>query len=151
MLKNHAAELGRYNHQSEPFGLTLSEQALERLSQARFQVLEDTRRIEFGEGILGKLITAFCDSPYLSQIDYEETLLELQELFYLFKNECPDFISDDELIQAMHLIYQEVAKGSLDYLSGIDRKTIVQIAITGSLEGTELERPVIDFFFDEDL
>lgn len=31
-----------------------------------------------GEGALGKLIAAFCDSPYIVQNAYEETLMELE-------------------------------------------------------------------------
>ncbi len=62
-----AAALERYNRQSEPFGLMLSEQALTRLLQHRDEALRQTNRIEWGEGALGKLIAAFCDSPYIVQ------------------------------------------------------------------------------------
>ena len=144
--QNHAVILETLNRQSESYGLSLSQSALERLLQHRVEILSDTKRIEFGEGVLGKLIVAFCDSPYIVQGDYEETLLELQELFYLFKNECYDLVSDDELIGAMRLIYNGVAKGSVAYLSGIDWKTMYQIAVTSSISGTELEEPLFDGF-----
>ncbi|MCI8479197.1 MAG: hypothetical protein HFE97_12850 [Oscillospiraceae bacterium] len=146
--QNHAMTLEQLNRQSEPFGLSLSKSALNRLLQHRAETLRNTKRIEFGEGVLGKLIAAFCDSPYIAQSDYEKTLLELQELFYLFKNECHDLVSDDELIGAMHLIYNDVAKGSTEYLSGIDWKTMYQIAVTSSISGTELEEPTLEGFLD---
>lgn len=143
-----AAALERYNRQSEPFELMLSEQALTRLLQHRDEALRQTNRIEWGEGALGKLIAAFCDSPYIVQNAYEETLTELQGLFYSFKNECHDLVSDDELIGAMRLIYNEVARGSTEYVAGVGWETMVQIAVTASVEGTELERPPFGGGFD---
>ena len=116
----------------------LDQAQMERLAARRFEALRDTGRIEFGEGILGKLIHAFCDAPELQQAEYEETLSTLQDLFYYYKNECADALSDDELIAALRLIYSERAHGSLDYLSGIDRCTLYHIAKTGSLAGTVL-------------
>ena len=142
------AALERYNRQSAPLGLRLSEQAWTRLLQHRDAALRQTNRIEGGEGALGKLIAAFCDSPYIVQNAYEETLMELQELFYSFKNECHDLVSDDELIGAMRLIYNEVARGSTEYVAGVGWETMVQIAVTASVEGTELERPPFGGGFD---
>ena len=104
----------------------------------RFEALRNTGRVEFGEGILGKLIRAFCDAPELQQSEYEETLSKLQALFYYYKNECADTLSDDELITALRLIYSERAHGSLDFFADIDRRTLYRIAKTGRLAGTEL-------------
>lgn len=143
-----AAALERYNRQSEPFGLTLTEEGLTRLMQHRSEILWETKRFEFGGGVLGKLVAAFCDSPYISQTEYEETLRELQELFYVFKTECHDLVSDDELIDALHLIFHEATKGSIDYLSGIEWETMYRIAVSASLQGTELEPPPLNGVWD---
>ena len=51
--------------------------------------------MEFGAGILGRIAEAFCDSPWISQEDYEQTLHEVTGLFYEFKNETMDIVSDD--------------------------------------------------------
>ena len=83
------------------FGVSLSDEAIERLINKRFEALKNTGRIEFDEGILKKLIEAFCDSPYIMQNNYEETLEELQDIFYFFKGEAMEQISDDELIEFM--------------------------------------------------
>lgn len=130
--------LERCNHFSAPFGLALSETAMARLSRRRTDILRETGRVEFGESVLGKLIFAFASSPWISQPQYEETLLELQELFYTFKNECHDLLTDDELIGAMCLIFDDAAGGSLDYLSGVEWQTMYRIAVTGRLAGTGL-------------
>ncbi len=113
-----AEELRASNELTARYGLTLSEEQIQRFVQHRFEALRDTDRIEFGEGVLKKLIYAFCDSPYLTQENYEETLLELQDIFYYFKNESFDRISDDELIEFIKTVFDGRAQGSLDYLSG---------------------------------
>jgi hypothetical protein len=80
-------ELDACNALSSHFGLALTGEQMLRLTEQRFQALKSTGRIEFGEGVLKKLVTAFCDSPYITQHNYEETLGELQDIFYYFKNE----------------------------------------------------------------
>ena len=45
------------------YGLTLSEQDAKLLLRGRQESLKAQRRVEFGEGILPKLIFCFCDSP----------------------------------------------------------------------------------------
>lgn len=102
----------------ERFGLSLSQSQIQTLEERRCQALKDTGRVEFGGGVLKKLIYAFCDSPYVSQDNCEETLLELQDLFYYFKNESMEKLSDDELIEAMYHSFHEEANGSLEYLAG---------------------------------
>ena len=111
-------ELLRCNAVSSRFGLTLSPRELGELTEGRRQALLATGRIEFGGGILPKLVSAFCASPYLQSDDYAETLLELQDAFYYFKNECRDALGDDELIAYMAKIYDGAAQGSMDYLCG---------------------------------
>ena len=44
------------------------------------------KRVEFGEGIVPKIIYEFCDSNYIDQNNYVDTIIRLQEIFYLYKN-----------------------------------------------------------------
>ena len=125
------SELRECNELTVRFGLTLSEAQIQRLVEHRFDTLSDTGRIEFGEGILKKLIYTFCDSPYLSQENFEETIIELQESFYYFKNESMDRISDDELIDFMSIVFNGRAQGSLDYLSGTSLMELCRYARQG--------------------
>ena len=67
---------------------------------------------------IDKLIKEFCDSPYINQENYAETLYELVEIFYEYKNETLDLITDDELIKFMKKSFDEIAQGDLEYLSG---------------------------------
>ena len=80
-----AKELSECNKLTTKYGLSLSEAQIQNLVEHRFGALRDTGRVEFGEGILKKLIYAFCDSPYISQENYEETILELQDSFLLLQ------------------------------------------------------------------
>ena len=100
------------------FGVSLSDEAIERLINKRFEALKNTGRIEFDEGILKKLIETFCDSPYIMQNNYEETLEELQDIFYFFKGEAMEQIYDDELIEFMKRDFDGKCQGSIEYLSG---------------------------------
>ena len=81
--KSISAQLKKCNEISEKFGLSLSKEDLELVLQERKEVLISTGRIEFGGGIVEKLVYTFCDSPYMNQEEYVELLIELQELFYL--------------------------------------------------------------------
>ena len=106
-------ELAACNAVTERYGLTLSESAVLAIAEKRTQTLLETGRVEFGESVIPKLINAFCDSPYLLQDDYEETLCALTEAFYSFKNDSFDRLTDDELIACLRACY-DAYEGGLD-------------------------------------
>lgn len=106
------------NQRAEKFGLTLSEDDMELLLAEKRNVLKAERRVEFGESILPKIMDEFCDSSFLSQDNYAETLIRLQEIFYRFKNEMQDEITDDELIHFMKETFETICYGDFDYLEG---------------------------------
>lgn len=139
-MEQTKAELMQCNQLTERYGLSLTEAEMEQLALRRVEALHASGRVEFGPGILEKLALAFCDSPYLEQAAYAETLAELQELFYAFKTECMERVSDDALVEAMRLIYNEAVHGDLTRLADTDRDTIYRIVRTGSLRGTDWER-----------
>ena len=104
------------NQAAERYGLELTRQDAELILQERGNALKEQRRIEFGEGIAEKLIYEFCDSHFLTQDSYAETIIRLQEIFYLYKNEMNDEITDDELLHLMKEQYEQICFGDLDYL-----------------------------------
>lgn len=116
---------------SNRFGLTLSETDIEKLVQGRMESLKNSGRIEFGGGIVPKLIYAFCDSPYMEQDCYEETLEQLQEAFYYFKTESLDFYTDDEIIDFMVAVFNGRAQGSVEYLIGTSLEALCRYARNG--------------------
>ena len=116
--KQLAMEIKKCNEVTMRYGVTLSDTQIENLINKRFESLKSTGRVEFGDGILKELIEAFCDSPYIIQENYEETLEELQDIFYFFKGEAMDQIADDELIEFMKEYFNGECQGSIEYLSG---------------------------------
>lgn len=88
--------------------------------------LKDNGRIEFGGGVVDKVIREFCDSPYIDMQNYAETINELIELFYYFKNETMDRISDDKLIKWMSDSFNNDCQGSLDMLAGTELERLAR-------------------------
>lgn len=106
------------NQYTEQFGLILTEKDTEILLAEKNHALKSERRVEFGQSILPLIIYAFCDSSFISQNNYVETLIRLQEIFYLYKNEMLDEITDEELIHFMREQFETVCYGDLEYLEG---------------------------------
>lgn len=86
--------------------------------EERKDTLQKQKRVEFGEGIVPKIIYEFCDSNYIDQNNYADTIIRLQEIFYLYKNEMQDEITDDELLHLMKEQFELICFGDLDYLEG---------------------------------
>lgn len=86
------------------------------LRQTAAGALKQTGRIEFGPGAVDPIIEVFSDSPYLTRENCEETLSELITLFYTFKNETLDRISDDALIKYMKKAFDGECRGSIELL-----------------------------------
>ena len=108
----------RCNEITSKYGLVLSDNQISKIIERRKEILKGTGRVELREGIIDKLIKEFCDSPYINQENYAETLYELIEIFYEYKNETMDLITDDELINFMKKSFDGICQGDLEYLSG---------------------------------
>lgn len=81
-------------------------------------LLKETGRIEFREGIIDRIIKEFCDSPYINQDNYALALYELVEIFYEYKNEIMDLVTDEELITFMKKSFDGICEGDIEYLTG---------------------------------
>ena len=109
-------ELLKTNEYTCNFGLSLTKQDVAELMNRRKECLMEQQRVEFGKGVLEKLVYSFCDSDYIYQENYAETLARLQDIFYLYKNESMDELTDDELIDVMREAFDGECQGSLEYL-----------------------------------
>ncbi len=112
------ANIKKCNEYTSKYGLVLSDNQISNILERRKEILKETGRVELREGIIDKLIKEFCDSPYINQENYAETLYELIEIFYEYKNETMDLITDDELINFMKKSFDGICQGDLEYLSG---------------------------------
>ena len=114
--QNQLSKVIKTNELTEQFGLCLTEQDAKLILEERKNSLVEQRRIEFGEDIATKIIYEFCDSDYIHQSNYVDTIIRLQEIFYLYKNEMQDEITDDELLHLMKEQFENLCFGDLDYL-----------------------------------
>lgn len=114
--RGQADIIKRTNEYTKQFGLSLTDKDIAELLIRRRECLSEQQRVEFGTGILDKIIFAFCDSDYLYQDNYLESISRLQNIFYLYKNESMDELTDDELISVMRNAFNGVCRGSLEYL-----------------------------------
>ncbi len=106
------------NQTTKPFGLTISEQEAKLILEEKNHTLQEQGRIEFGTGIIPKIIYVFCDSDFVDAENYVDTIIRLQEIFYMYKNEMEDEISDDELLHFMREQFDNICFGDLEYLEG---------------------------------
>lgn len=114
--QNQLSKVIKTNETTERFGLCLTEQDAKLILEERKNSLAEQKRIEFGESIASKIIYEFCDSDYIHQSNYVDTIIRLQEIFYLYKNEMQDEITDDELLHLMKEQFENLCFGDLDYL-----------------------------------
>ena len=106
------------NEVTSEYELKLTKEDVKELIKTRNIALKKTGRIEFNGEIIDKIILKFCKSPFISQYNYNDTINELVEIFYNYKNEMLDYLSDDELIEIMQEFFDGYCQGSLELLEG---------------------------------
>lgn len=122
------------NEMTEQFGLSLTGQEAQELVSYERETLKAERRVEFSESILPQIIRSFCDSSFILQDNYLETLKELQEIFFYYKNESLDLLTDEEILSFMRKEFEEVCFGDLDYLKGTSLEYFAREVRAGNIE-----------------
>ena len=124
------------NAESSRFGLILTPKEAHELVVYRNATLQSFGRIELAGGSLARLINVFADSPFLDPATYYETLGELTETFYYFKNETEDTVSDDDLLTCMKKLFDGKCRGSVDLLQSLYLEELARhIRSDGANEG----------------
>ena len=108
--------------------IPLSRAQLALLRSHEEQALARCGRVDFGGGVLAKLTQAFADSPHIQREELAQTLAELTELFYEFKNATRDALSDDELLRAMAALFDGPAQGSVELLGDASASLLLRAA-----------------------
>ncbi len=135
-------EIIKCNDYTERFGLALTQEQAAELAETRSVSLKQNGRIEFGGGAIDRIIKEFSDSPYITAGNYAQTLHELVEMFYYYKNETMDLISDEDLIKFMKKAFDGVCQGSLDFLSGHELYRLAKNLRFGYEHDYSEEKPV---------
>lgn len=146
-VRTAEAQLLSLNERSQQYGLVLTPEDAAALLQTRAQALNAAGRVEIGSATVKKLAEAFCDSAWINQRDYAETLHALVELFYEMKNETEDKIPDDELIAFMKDCYEHRCGGSLELLAGRELEKLAENIRFGAADYFNLSHAVS---FEED-
>ncbi|MEA4972847.1 hypothetical protein SDC9_128927 [bioreactor metagenome] len=113
------------NRISSAFGLTLTPEQAAELIDTRSKALRAAGRLEFGGGVIEKLVFEFSDSAYIQQSDYADTMNYLVELFYMFKSASEDKLNDDELIHFMRDAFER-SDGSLELVEGREFESLLE-------------------------
>ncbi|HPE95398.1 MAG TPA: DUF6323 family protein [Bacillota bacterium] len=111
------ASVAECNEETVNYGLVLSKNDIHDLIETRDNALIATGRVEFGGGIIERIIYKFCDSPYIWQSNYAQTINDLTEIFYFFKNETLDSLTDEELLTVMKEAFDAPCAGSTELLA----------------------------------
>lgn len=143
------SEVLKCNEYTARFGLVLSQVEAQELIETRNEALDRNGRVEFGGGIIDKIIKEFCDSPFLYQGNYTETLHDLIETFYYFKNESEDSLSDDELISIMKKYFDLNCQGSVELLQNRELEAIARNIRYGISDYEDIYDNV-EYFDEED-
>lgn len=100
----------------EKYGLKITPEDVKVIVEKRNEALKKSGRIETSNEIVSRLIKEFCDSSYISNENFLETINELIEAFYYYKTETKNKISDEELIKFMREHYEKTVNGDISYL-----------------------------------
>lgn len=115
-----------YNAHTAQLGLCLTADNVRDLIRRQREALNDSQRVEFGAGPLENIIKCFGDSPYLTQETYSETLGDLQEIFYQLKTSTENEISDDDLVDAMRVVFDNTTHGSTELFDELPPSIIAE-------------------------
>lgn len=115
-VRERAAEIMRCNDMVQRFGIKLSGNDALSLLAARDRALKTSGRIEFEKGAIELLLKTFCDSPYLNQDNFTETMEDIIDIFYGFKSDALDLIDDAEAVSFLKRLFDDECAGSADAL-----------------------------------
>ena len=109
--KVFASQLISLNADTEKHGITLSKADCADIAEFRTDALAECERIEVGLGATERIIKEFCDSGYVNQANFRQTVEDLLECFYTIKNETDDLVSDDTVMEFLHFLFETVLGG----------------------------------------
>lgn len=98
------------------------------------EAVEELLRHGFEDLKLDRIWCGYFDGNEKSkrvQENYADTLMRLQDIFYLYKNESLDELTDDELLEYMKEKFDGICAGDLDYLEGTVLDTFAREVRTG--------------------
>lgn len=93
--------LAAVNERLAVAGLSITREEALMLAERRAESLAETERIEFGPPAVAAIAKAIASSPFLMQDNVADALAELQDAFYLLRDDLPVEASDAEIAEAL--------------------------------------------------
>ena len=128
-----AKELIQLNRHTEQYGIVLTERECTEIADCRGELLVENERIEVGAGAVSKIIEAFCDSGYVDQRTFKDTVEGLLECFYAIKTETEDKVDDDTVLEFLKYVFENDAGGDVSRIYFCD--AFEQFITTGKADG----------------
>ena len=95
--------------------------------------LKEMGRVEFGLGILDKIICVFYDSAYIDRDNYLEMLESLTNVFYLYQSSFDNRLTDEEILNYMKKCFDSECAGSIELLENLSFDKLKQRLEDGNL------------------
>lgn len=117
MIQKEVTGILKCNDVSSRYGIVLKESDARELVAVRLKVVNEVGLIEFKSIIVEAIVLAFCDSQFITKYDYLDVLSQLVEIFYYYRKELDELMSDEDIIKYMQLAFEGPCQGSLEQLS----------------------------------
>jgi len=95
------AVLAAVHEQLAQAGLSITREDALMLAERRAESLRAVERVEFGTPALAAIAEAIASSPFLMQDNVADALAELQDAFYLLRDDLPVEAPDAEIAEAL--------------------------------------------------
>ncbi|MTI71828.1 MAG: hypothetical protein FH751_16385 [Firmicutes bacterium] len=116
LRKSLIEEVLKSNEKIKKYGLLLTVEDVNKIMETRNRALQSYGRIELEIKVTKMMIEEFSDSCYIDNENFVFILNELQDIFYYFKNETEDKISDIKLIDILKEYFENSCEGSIELL-----------------------------------
>ena len=134
ITKKELELIEKSNENINKFGLTITKKEAREIIDSKNETLKKYKRIEFSSGLTEKIIYMFSDSDYIDRNNYIDTIKDLIDIFYNFKTETEDKLTDDELLNFMKEQFDNICFGNLEYLKDTCMERFSKDVREGSLD-----------------
>ena len=111
-----ANELLALNKQTQKAGIVLSQKDCAEIAECRSELLYENERIEVGAGAVKRIIEEFCDSGYVDQRTFKDTVQGLLDCFYAIKTETEDRADDDTVLEFLKYMFETEVGGDVAHI-----------------------------------
>lgn len=92
--------------------VSITREDAEMLAELQSASLAEVEQVEFGQPAIVAIAEAVASSPSLTMENAADTLAELQSFFYALRDELPQDIPDDEIVEALCGCFGELGDAS---------------------------------------